>query len=300
MKLCLGEGDQSEAENRDGRYGTAANRCSELMWRSCIELRATSGPGDPWLPTTGATHLGTGADDGSLAGSTDRPGSGHGAATGSTSRPRRSPADLRIIYWNAGGISGRLPDLRTLVQSQDIHIVLLGETKLRPRQQLRLPTFVPPETRYRPRDRFSGHRGTGAQRHRPRRTGAAGVHHTRSIGTPTILAGDLNAKHTAWGSRVISPAGRQLLQDSEQHGYEVRTTHHHTSRLTFRFADVLDVVLCHQLPYPIYVEVLYDMDTQHLPILITLGTTAHMTPARPPTHRTDWDAFKVRWGTPHR
>ncbi|GBP53743.1 Probable ATP-dependent RNA helicase DDX27 [Eumeta japonica] len=30
---------------------------------------------------------------------------------------------------------------------------------------------------------------------------------------PTILAGDLNAKHTAWGSRVISPADRQILQD---------------------------------------------------------------------------------------
>ncbi|GBP58049.1 Probable RNA-directed DNA polymerase from transposon X-element [Eumeta japonica] len=34
------------------------------------------------------------------------------------------------------------------------------------------------------------------------------------------------------------------------------------------------------------------MDTQHLPILITLGTTAHMTPVRPTSHRTDWDAFR--------
>ncbi|GBP62578.1 RNA-directed DNA polymerase from mobile element jockey [Eumeta japonica] len=98
----------------------------------------------------------------------------------------------------------------------------------------------------------------------------------------------------AWGSRVISPTGRQLLQDSEQHGYEVigpDTPSHIPTNPRFR-ADVLDVVLCHQLPYTIYVEVLYDMDTQHLPILITLGTTAHMTPARPPTHRTDWDAFR--------
>ncbi|GBP37483.1 hypothetical protein EVAR_79416_1 [Eumeta japonica] len=30
------------------------------------------------------------------------------------------------------------------------------------------------------------------------------------------------------------------------------------------------------------------MDTQHLSILITLGTTAHLTPARPDTHRTNW------------
>ncbi|GBO99784.1 hypothetical protein EVAR_74202_1 [Eumeta japonica] len=57
-------------------------------------------------------------------------------------------------------------------------------------------------------------------------------------------------------------------------------------------ADVLDVVLCHQLSYSIHVEVLYDMDTQQLLLLITLGTTTHMTPARPPTHRTAWSAFK--------
>ncbi|GBP24041.1 RNA-directed DNA polymerase from mobile element jockey [Eumeta japonica] len=48
---------------------------------------------------------------------------------------------LRVIYWNAGGISGKTQDLRTLVQSQDIHVVLLGDTKLRPRQELRLPNF---------------------------------------------------------------------------------------------------------------------------------------------------------------
>ncbi|GBP53744.1 hypothetical protein EVAR_84227_1 [Eumeta japonica] len=34
------------------------------------------------------------------------------------------------------------------------------------------------------------------------------------------------------------------------------------------------------------------MDTQHLPLLITLGSIAHMTPARPPTHRTNWSAYK--------
>ncbi|GBP28743.1 hypothetical protein EVAR_19785_1 [Eumeta japonica] len=89
--------------------------------------------------------------------------------------------------------------------------------------------------------------------------------------TPTILAGDFNAKHTTWGSRVISPAGRQLLQDSEQHGYEVigpDTPSHIPTDPRF-IADVLDVVLCYQLPY-----------------------LSHMILAHPPTHRTDWSAFR--------
>ncbi|GBP76656.1 RNA-directed DNA polymerase from mobile element jockey [Eumeta japonica] len=234
-------------------------------------------------------------------------------------------------------LTGQDP-VTALLQSQYIHIVLLGKTKLRPKQQLRLPNFFV----YR-RDEVSprgiAFRGTAALVRRDIvhggleqldftntrsigvRVGAAGadlrlfaayrppgshfcssdVHTIFDYSTPTILAGDLNAKHTAWGSRVISPAGRQLLKDSEQHGYEIigpDTPSHIPTDPRFR-ADVMDVVLCHQLPYPIYVEVLYDMDTQHLPILITLGTTAHMTPALPQTHRTDWDAFRSALGELH-
>ncbi|GBP21148.1 hypothetical protein EVAR_11179_1 [Eumeta japonica] len=68
---------------------------------------------------------------------------------------------------------------------------------------------------------------------------------------------------------------------------------HLMSQRTPRFgADVLDIVLYHRLPFPIHVEVLYGAETQHLPILITLGTTAHLTPARPQTHRTNWSAYQ--------
>ncbi|GBP57181.1 hypothetical protein EVAR_37860_1 [Eumeta japonica] len=34
------------------------------------------------------------------------------------------------------------------------------------------------------------------------------------------------------------------------------------------------------------------MDTQHLPIVITLGTTTHLTPARPEIYRTNWNAYQ--------
>ncbi|GBP51811.1 Probable RNA-directed DNA polymerase from transposon BS [Eumeta japonica] len=112
--------------------------------------------------------------------------------------------------------------------------------------------------------------------------------------TPTILADDLNAKHTAWGSRVVLPARHQLLQDAANYGYEVLgpdTPSHVPTDPRFR-ANVLNSVVCHRLPFPIYVEDLFDMDTQHLPILITLDTIAHLTPARPQTHRTNWSAYQ--------
>ncbi|GBP47303.1 Probable RNA-directed DNA polymerase from transposon X-element [Eumeta japonica] len=101
--------------------------------------------------------------------------------------------------------------------------------------------------------------------------------------TLTILAGDFNAKHTVWGSRVVSPMGRQLLQNTKDYGYEILcpdTPSHVPTDPRFS-ADVLDIVLCPRLPFPIHVEVLYDMATHHPPILITLGTTGHLTPARP-------------------
>ncbi|GBP44726.1 hypothetical protein EVAR_81494_1 [Eumeta japonica] len=34
------------------------------------------------------------------------------------------------------------------------------------------------------------------------------------------------------------------------------------------------------------------MNTQHFPILITLCTTAHLTPTRPQTHCTDWSVYQ--------
>ncbi|GBP19840.1 hypothetical protein EVAR_75133_1 [Eumeta japonica] len=184
------------------------------------------------------------------------------------------------------------------------------------------------ETRYRPRDRFSGHRGCRGIVHggleQPefpykiyRGEGGCGRSGLTSVSprlptsvpptstifddsTPTILAGDLNAKHTAWGSRVIcrpvDNCCRTLSNMGMRSGPD--TPSHIPTNPRFEQTCWMSCSAINS-HYPIYVEVLYDMDTQHLPILITLGTTPHDS-RRPPTHRTDWDAFRRRWGTPHR
>ncbi|GBP49818.1 hypothetical protein EVAR_83767_1 [Eumeta japonica] len=172
---------------------------------------------------------------------------------------------------NTGGIFGKTQDIRTFVQSQDIHIILLGETKLRSGLELLLRNFFV----YR-RDEVS----------------------PRSIAyrdnTPTILAGDLNAKHTVWGSRVVWPPGRKFSQDAEDYGYEVLgpDTLSHVPMDPRFGADVLNIVICHRLPFSIHVGFLNDMDTQYLPILITLGTTAHLSHPRQQTHRTNWSVYQ--------
>ncbi|GBP61946.1 Zinc finger MYM-type protein 1 [Eumeta japonica] len=49
--------------------------------------------------------------------------------------------DLRILYWNPGGIIEKTRKLCDIAQLEDAHIILLGKTKLRPEQELRIPNF---------------------------------------------------------------------------------------------------------------------------------------------------------------
>lgn len=108
-----------------------------------------------------------------------------------------------------------------------------------------------------------------------------------------MLAGDLNAKHPEWGSRVINPAGRKLLADAEARGYDVLgpDSPTHIPSNTRSAADVLDIVVKKNIRCPVQVEVLYDLDTQHLPILITLALAADFTAPRPTGVKTDWAAY---------
>lgn len=242
-------------------------------------------------------------------------------------------AQLRILYWNPGGVRAHVHQLRTLLQEQDIQVVLLGETKLTPGvDDFRLPNYFV----YR-RDELSPagapYRGTAVAVRRDV------VHielplplytHTRSIGVevgiagetlrlfaayrppgylfdpqdirniqegnqPTLIAGDLNAKHTAWGSRLINSAGRKLFNDAEAQGYEVigpdSPTHVPTQESSL--PDVLDVALCKNITHPVNLDVLYDLDTPHLPLLITVAIGAESAQLPKNRRRTDWEVFQT-------
>ncbi|CAG4936289.1 unnamed protein product [Parnassius apollo] len=111
--------------------------------------------------------------------------------------------------------------------------------------------------------------------------------------TPTIIAGDLNAKHPAWGARVINPPGHALFEDAERYGYDVLGPEEptHVPIDLRKRPDVFDIVLSRNVNYPIAVEVLYDLNSQHLPILITLGLKAVTTPPRAFKTRVDWRLY---------
>ncbi|CAH2215773.1 jg21243, partial [Pararge aegeria aegeria] len=234
------------------------------------------------------------------------------------------------LYWNPGGIRGHIRELTTLAQSQDIHVILLGETKLTDSVDLRIPNFFV----YR-RDEVSprgyAYRGTAAlvrrdviheelehapytslrsqgvrvhngaeelllyAAYRPPNTNfvSTDVHTLFESRSPTLIVGDLNAKHQAWGSRIANTAGRYLLEDSERHHYGVLGPGSPTNiPVDCRCSpDVLDIVLHHRTDHPISVEALYDLDTEHLPILVTLNLQRDFTIPRPPRLKTDWEKY---------
>ncbi|GBP76221.1 hypothetical protein EVAR_74703_1 [Eumeta japonica] len=68
--------------------------------------------------TNGPEYMAAGAADGDPPDYHGGSGPNPNSAASTAPYPRSTPSSLRVMYWNAGGISGKTQDLRTLVQSQ--------------------------------------------------------------------------------------------------------------------------------------------------------------------------------------
>ncbi|GBP58159.1 hypothetical protein EVAR_86321_1 [Eumeta japonica] len=102
--------------------------------------------------------------------------------------------------------------------------------------------------------------------------------------------GELNAKHKAWGSYSTSRAGRLLMEDAKHQVHGPDTSTHVPINMRHR-PNVLDIVLGRKIRRPVHVEVLYGMDTQHLPILVTVETDNSNSPQAILRQRMAWENF---------
>jgi len=90
---------------------------------------------------------------------------------------------------------------------------------------------------------------------------------------PTILFGDLNAKHAAWNSRRANAMGTEL------HGFSLRrndvfilgptepTLYHHRGSQP----DIIDIVVTRKLPTTVDLTVMRELSSDHNPVLIEIG-----------------------------
>lgn len=97
-----------------------------------------------------------------------------------------------------------------------------------------------------------------------------------TLGSRFIVRGDYNAKHTHWGSRLITPKGRTLLKVANNINTEIVTTRKQTYWPTGpnKILNLLDFFIIKDI-FSNYIEVLEltELTSDHIPVLLTLGTS---------------------------
>jgi hypothetical protein len=111
------------------------------------------------------------------------------------------------------------------------------------------------------------------------------------------MAGDLNAKHTDWNSRLATARGSLLCDyairnTSLIHGPDSPNMAPYTHKAT---PDVLDIVLVKDVVLPVYLNVCSALSSDYLPILIdtTCRSSFQNLLDRPDFTRMDWAAFQA-------
>lgn len=245
---------------------------------------------------------------------------------------RMDDSPLRIVFWNADGLSqekARL--LRLLIAQQRTDIVLLNETHLKSSDKVKVPGYIiyredhtsPAGTAYRglavlvkrnivhqplPAMALQSAHALGVEIcinrspirvfafYRPPGVSSAvgDVHALVDSPNVTVIAGDFNARHTAWNSNYICTEGRRLLDDADRTGYEVlgpEVPTHYPYRAD-HIPDVIDLAVVRGLTAVPSIEVLDDhILSDHQPVLLTLMSTPAQSLMTPVRHRQDWELF---------
>jgi hypothetical protein len=111
------------------------------------------------------------------------------------------------------------------------------------------------------------------------------------------MAGDLNAKHVVWTSRLTTRREKLLRDYADENpclifGLDTPTTNPYNPSATI---DVLDIAVTKDLPFPVYLTSCSALSTDHLPVLIDTAcrSSFHHPPDRPNFRRTDWANFQA-------
>ena len=106
----------------------------------------------------------------------------------------------------------------------------------------------------------------------------------RSLGSRFLIGGDWKAKHTAWGARLTSPKGRNLLNaicSYNCHHFNTGGSTYWPTDLT-KLPDLLDFLVARGIPANyIQVEPVFELASDHTPVIVTIGASATNKTATP-------------------
>lgn len=210
-----------------------------------------------------------------------------------------------VIYWNAQGISNKTQELKAFLRENRTDILLLGETHLKPSHKLKMENYTVYRNDRTPQkgggtailiknhiqhtellqNNFANMETTGIQihtNHGPINIITAYLSPNKNLekteietifdsNTPTLLMGDLNAKHPLWNSTCTNTKGTQLHKITQDLdlitiGPDEHTHIHANNGST----DTLDIAIMKNISAKTAIDTIDDLFSDHLPIKITL------------------------------
>lgn len=243
---------------------------------------------------------------------------------------------LRIVTWNANGLNQRAQELETFLHTNNIDIALISETHFSNKSYIKITGFNSYWTTH-PSERARGGSAVliknnikhhqqeniresyiqatvitiqynGADlniaaaycppRHTPTKAQFENVF--SKLGKRFIMGGDYNIKHTAWGSRLISPGkGNELLNAINESKCCYLSSRGPTYWPTDagKIPDLLDFFIIKGISSTYTtVEGIIDLTSDHTPVLMSLSATViHKKKKQNLTNKfTDWDLFREK------
>ncbi|KAJ1151943.1 hypothetical protein NDU88_004722 [Pleurodeles waltl] len=218
----------------------------------------------------------------------------------STVMAAKTKKNSTFLMWNANSIQKKTDELLHLMESKDMSVALISETHLQINQKLNLANYRVCRT-----DCSTGAKGRGTAvtvstkvKHHVGSIEATGIQIQTSAGPlrliatysppgqlcpsnidalldssiPTLIGGDLNAKHQCWNSRTTNSKGHALLATSRKKDFAAagssRPTHYPGNAR--QKLDILDIVIMRNLSQSMELETLTALMSDHNPVLITV------------------------------
>jgi hypothetical protein len=243
-------------------------------------------------------------------------------------------SSLRISVWNANGILHHLLEIKLYLASNKIDILLISETHATDRTYIKIPYYTVYFANHPDQHAHAGaaiiirsalqhtelhpyitdkiqsacvrvllsHRPLtiAALYSPPRHSITADEYNAffKKLGHTFLAAGDWNAKHISWGSRLSTTRGRTLRAAMTPHHIHHLSTGEPTYWPTDsnKQPDLLDFALIKGISHTYsLIESNLDLASDHTAITITLSSSPILkeTPPKLCSRLTDWNAFEA-------
>lgn len=245
---------------------------------------------------------------------------------------------LKIGIWNANGLCNHALELKTFLREKEIDIMMISETHFTVRSYLNVPNYVLYSTKH---PDGTAHGGTAIlvrrnikhfvrEKFKQEHLQATSIeiwcwgspltlasvycppkHKIKNsmfedffetLGQKFIAAGDFNAKHQQWGSRLANPRGRELLITMRKKSY----THISGGEPTYwptdinKLPDLLDFCVAGGVDVGrCRVSTHLDLSSDHVPVVLELCADVPLFTGNPTltNKRTNWREFRKHLDT---